>query len=369
MPEVDATADVARLFSGQRLRLAREIRSMTQSDLAADHRVTVTSAAISQFEKGSPKPRQATVEQLAAVLEFPVSFFAVSAMPSSRPGEPLERLDGHGHFRSLRSVSAKQRRESLSVTQLVRDLLYALTRRVRLPEPDVPRARVGEDEIDAVAAEVRRSWKLDDGPIDDVLMAAERHGVVAIRHHICDPVISAYSVPFPERPVLVLPDKGAKRDRDRFSASHEIGHLVLHEPGTSLAPKDVERQAHRFASAFLMPADQIRAELPATLDWVAFIELKQRWQVSIASLLRRSRDLDVLPEDLYTHGMRTINARGWRTNEPGALGAPESPRLLAEAMGAAGMTPDQLADDTGWPRDLVAPILAASTDPRPAVTL
>jgi len=365
-------ADVARLFSGQRLRLARELRGMTQSDLANEPAVDVTSAAISQFENRQAKPREATVEQLAEALGYPIGFFAVTAMPSSRFDDDIERFDGYGHFRSLRSLTAKQRRESLSVTQLARDLVYALAQRVRLPEVAIPRIDadpVQPGETDAAASEVRRAWGVPDGPIADVLLVAERNGLVGMRHRMPTDAVSAYSVPFPECPVLVLREGRAKRDRDRFSTSHEIGHLVLHKPGTSLAPKDVELQADRFASAFLMPADHIQAELPGTLDWVRFIELKQRWQVSIAALIRRARDLGVMSEVTYLQGVRTISARGWRTDEPADLGAPESPRLLAEAVKAAGVSAVELADETGWPVDLVASVLASSGDRRPQLTI
>jgi Zn-dependent peptidase ImmA (M78 family)/transcriptional regulator with XRE-family HTH domain len=374
VPEAVVAADVARLFSGQRLRLAREIRGLSQSDLARDERVDVTSAAISQFEKPASqvKPREATVEQLAEALDFPIGFFAVTAMPSSRPDEDLERLDGYGHFRSLRSLTAKKRREALSVTQLVRDVVYSLAQHVRLPEVAVARVAVNPyrpSDADAAAAHVRQEWALLDGPVPDVLQLAERHGVVAVRHQIDTDAVSAYSVPFPERPVVVMHRRGAKRDRDRFSCSHEIGHLAMHDPGTELAPKDIETQADRFASAFLMPADQIRDELPSTLEWVRFLELKLRWQVSIGALLRRAKDLGVMTDETYLQGVRTMSARGWRTAEPGDLGTPESPRVLARAVAAAGISADALADETGWPSELIAPVLAASTDSRPEVSI
>ncbi len=214
-----------------------------------------------------------------------------------------------------------------------------------------------------------KSGQLPTVPIPDVLQLAERHGVVCVRHEIGTDAVSAYSVPFPERPVVVMHRRGAKRDRDRFSCGHEIGHLAMHDPGTELAPTDVEKQADRFASAFLMPADQISDELPSTLEWVRFLELKVRWQVSIGALLRRSKDLGVMTEETYLQGVRTMSARGWRTNEPGDLGTPESPRVLARSVEVAGVSAEALADETGWPSELIAPVLLASADNRPEVSI
>jgi hypothetical protein len=48
--------------------------------------------------------------------------------------------------------------------------------------------------------------------------------------------------------------------------------------------------------------------------------------------------------------MRTMNARGWRRDEPGSLGLAESPSILNKAMGTAGLQPENVAAETGWPQ-------------------
>jgi Zn-dependent peptidase ImmA (M78 family)/DNA-binding XRE family transcriptional regulator len=368
--EDDAAAGVARLFSPQRLRLAREARSLTQTELS--RRLGTSSAAVSQFEKADAKPSAATVVRLARELSFPVEFFATASSPSSRSDGGLDRLDGYGHFRSLRSVTAKQRREALSVTQLVRDLVDALSRHVRLPDLALPWLPVNADGpvlAEERAAKVRRAWDVPSGPTHDVIQLAERHGVIVARHRIATPAVSAYSVPFPERPVVVLQQRGAKRDRDRLSVSHEVGHLTMHQADKILAPKVVEIQAYRFASAFLMPADEIYGELPSKADWVHLLTLKQRWQVSLSALLRRANDLGVMSDSTYTQAMRTINTRGWRTEEPGDLGAAESPRLLALAIDIAKVDTAALAAETGWPIALIDEVVIASADARPRLSI
>lgn len=363
-------ANVARLFSPQRLRLAREARGLTQTELS--RRLGTSSAAVSQFEKADARPSTATVARLAEVLSFSIEFFATSSSPSSRFDGDLDQFDGHGHFRSLRSLTAIQRRQALSITQLIRDLVDALSRRVRLPDPAVPWSPVNTD-VAALAEEraaiLRQIWNVPPGPLSDVVQLAERHGIVIARHRIETAVVSAYSVPFPDRPVLVLNQHGSKRDRDRFSVSHEVGHLTMHQANKILATKAVEAQAHRFAAAFLMPADEIRDELPSKADWVHLIALKQRWQVSLSALLRRANDLNIMSDSTYTQAMRTISTRGWRTEEPGDLGAPEAPRLLTLAVKAAKVDSTTLATETGWPFALIDDVLAASSDDRPLIDI
>jgi Zn-dependent peptidase ImmA (M78 family) len=99
-----------------------------------------------------------------------------------------------------------------------------------------------------------------------VVSTLERHGIVCARCHAGAHAVDAFSVPFPEWPVTVLGDDKAKRNRERFSAAHELGHLVMHQPEHA-GTKAIESQANRFAAAFLMPADDIRSEPPTTPAW------------------------------------------------------------------------------------------------------
>ncbi|MGO8957896.1 MAG: ImmA/IrrE family metallo-endopeptidase [Streptosporangiaceae bacterium] len=78
--------------------------------------------------------------------------------------------------------------------------------------------------------------------------------------------VDAFSLPFHDRPVIVLGADKNDRARSRFDGAHELGHLVVH--GDQVwGVKEVERQAHAFAAAFLMPAEDIRDELPDRADW------------------------------------------------------------------------------------------------------
>ena len=74
------------LFSARRLRLARESAGLTQTALAGQ--AELTSAAISQFEKGEARPAPQTLQRLAGALGFPVHFFATGTAPSSMDPQP-----------------------------------------------------------------------------------------------------------------------------------------------------------------------------------------------------------------------------------------------------------------------------------------
>jgi Zn-dependent peptidase ImmA (M78 family)/transcriptional regulator with XRE-family HTH domain len=368
LPDAPASANeqARQLFSGERLRLARELRGMSQTELA--RAVGITSAALSQFEqRDGVRPRGQRLASIAAELSLPVEFFA------ARPQDP--ELAHQPFFRSLRSTPAGQRKSARAQAFLVHWLTSALERHVRLPRLELPRHFVGADaereEVEAVAAEVRREWGLPAGRMDHVVRELERHGIVTARLDVGSDSVDAFSVPFPERPVVILGSDKRDSERSRFDAAHELGHLVMHLAADS-GDKRVEQQAHQFAAAFLMPAEDIRDELPAEPDLRHVYHLKGRWGVSMAALLMRARSLGVMSSDDYVRAMKQMSARGWRKSEPGASTPAESPALLVQAvnlMRTQGVALEDLAAEDGLPLDDLNELLGAATDPRPHLEL
>ena len=369
-PGEPAAVEASRLFSAYRLQVARQARGLSKSELSK--KLGISAAALSQFELGQVRPSPGTVQRLSDALDFAPEFFSSTTVMSSSPQAADEVLDSFGHFRSLRSVTAARRRKVLTVAHLLRDVTVFLESQVKLPDLAIPWHPVGSPEaIPEVAAKVRAELGVDHGgPVDNVLRMFERHGVVCARFGLDAVDVSAFSVPLERRAFLVLKGhRQAKVDRDRFSACHELAHLVLHQPGQSLATKDVEREANDFAAEFLMPADVIRSELPSRVEWPQLLQLKQRWGVSMGALLYRAKTLDVMGEAAYMQAMRTMSARGWRHDEPGTISAIESPALLSKAMSIAGLTAPDVAAAIGWPVDMVAELISESRDVRPSIEI
>jgi len=235
---------------------------------------------------------------------------------------------------------------------LIAELVRIIERHARLPAFDIPQRPMeidaSDDDIEAVAQDVRRRWELDDEPIENMVRELERHGAVAVRLRLADDV-DAFSWPQDDRPIVILGTDKDKKDRSRFDAAHELGHLVMHGDHPEPANQALEKQAHRFAGAFLLPADPLAAEWPnGRLSWNALLELKQRWQTSLAALLHRGRNLGLLTDTGYQSAVKYMSRAGWRKTEPGDLGPPERSRLLRRAVTAledAGFTVDDLAEE------------------------
>lgn len=367
-PEV-AVSEVAVLFDRHRLRLARELRGLSQVDLAREVG-SVRAASLSQFEQGHAKPAATTLYRLAVALQVPVTFFAT-------PTRPDRAGTNNGFFRSLRSTPPRERQRALARAELVREIVREIETIVRLPELDVPRSRArvsenaGIEDIEQIAAETRQRWSIPAGPVDDMVLQLERHGIVTTRFDVGHAKIDAFSVPFQDRPIVVLGADKNIRDRSRFDAAHELAHLVLHGEDQAGA-KIIETQANQFAAAFLMPAKDIKDQLPSKADWNHLVRLKAHWHVSIAALLKRASTLKVMSEQTYIQALKTMSVRGWRQTEPGDLGRPEQPILLRRAVEASqsvGVSLSDLARRAGLPENEVYVLVGVEADDRPMVEL
>lgn len=366
-PQLDP-GDIAALFDRARLRMARELRGLTQVQLAREVG-SVTAASVSQFENGHTKPATSTLRRLAVALRVPPTFFAAPARPPAQD-------QVNGFFRSLRSTSPRDRQQALAYVHLARELALELEKHVALPDLNLPRVPIDEGQplqsidIEQAAALVREHWNVPGGPVRDVVRLLEMNGIIVVRFRVSIEKVDAFCVDFPDRPVVALgADKGL-RDRSRFDAAHELGHLVLHGSAGQIGDKSTEGQAHEFSAAFLMPADDIKSELPDRLDWPAFLRLKAKWHVSLAALLVRAKTLGVMSEHTYAQGWKALSARGWRKVEPGPLGNPEVPVLLQRAlelMETTGLSFDDFINRSGLPEADVRALLSRDITERPRV--
>jgi Zn-dependent peptidase ImmA (M78 family)/DNA-binding XRE family transcriptional regulator len=358
----DELLAIRRLFDGHRLELARELRGLLKSELA--EAVNLSASAIGQFEANRSRPNPATIAQLGLALAVPPAFFA-----AGRPSVELAQEDVQ--FRSLRSTSKKDRTQARAQVRLLAEVVAALARLVRFPAVELPEFPPNSSP-EAVAVEVRRLWGLGEGPIADVVRLLERHGVIVVRLEAGTDELDAFSCWIDgERPYVVLTSNKGAADRSRFDAAHELYHLLAHQDASPGDPV-LEKEAQRFAAAFLMPELNMREELPSRVDWRRFAQLKLRWGVSMQALLYRARDLGVIGDDAYRRAMVDMSRRSWRRDEPVTIGDPERPEMLRRAIElvarARNFTIDDLAAEVALPASALEPFrLTLSPETLPEV--
>lgn len=366
---------VAEAFDASRLTQARQLAGLTKKELA--EKVKVTPAAVSQYELGTTRPRPELVLRLAEALGVPIAFFLA--------GRPHARLDASmAHFRSLRATKSYQRAKAISFTEKVWELTHVLEKYVELPPVKITGANLSDNSLRstivrdprAAALELRRLWSLGNGPVSHLVRRMESHGVVVVipPKDKDSSTVDAFSTSMTPRPIVVLTANRADNIyRHRFSAAHELGHLILHN---DVAPGDPqqEREANIFAAEFLTPRDGIAPMLPGRVDLGRLAELQRTWGVSVKSLLYRSRELGLFSDSAATRAYQRLQLI---KDEPGFRGEPsagypgEQPAMLAHAFELAsrnGLTIGDIAEELAWPAAWVRELLGM-THSRPVLTL
>ncbi|MGH9896248.1 MAG: ImmA/IrrE family metallo-endopeptidase [bacterium] len=148
-------------------------------------------------------------------------------------------------------------------------------------------------------------------------------------------------------------------DRIRLTAAHETDHLVRRR-SIHGDLKRIEDEAWSAGAELLMPEAQMRLELrPVTLTRLA--ELKARWGVSMAALVRRAKDLGLITPSQYTYLNIKRRKMGWWETEPGSDQlSPERPRAIRKMFEMVyGENVRKLAAAVGFPVWLVQTLVGA----------
>ncbi|MEE1763559.1 helix-turn-helix domain-containing protein [Streptomyces sp. SP18BB07] len=367
--------DLNRGFEAARLTQARHLAGLTKKQVA--DAIGVTAAAVGQYETGSNKPRPELIGRLATVLDVPATFFLA--------GRAIGTLNASmAHFRALRSTSGAQRNRALGFAGQVWELTHALEKRVQLPLVNLPGFAGGEvhpgtelpAEPIAAARALRQHWALGQGPMGHLVRRMESHGIVVVSPPVDDALskVDAFASAGLPRPLAVITANRADDVyRYRFSAAHELGHLVLHATATGDAQQ--EREADTFAAEFLTPRNSILPVLPRRLDFAQLATLSRTWGVSVHSLVYRCRELGLISDSTASRAYQRL--RGLR-QQPGFSPEPvshfpgEQPIMLRSAFELAdqdtGLTIRDLARELAWKPARVRELLGLP-DTRPVLRL
>ena len=320
--------------------LARESRGWTQSELAL--RLNVKQGTLSKLEAGLIQITEESLHALAAALNFPTSFFVQTGEVHGTGTEAFHQM--YRRRQALPSKLFKQIEANVNITRMNCARMLASVEWV--DGPGIPKLRLEDfgGSPEQIARALRATWVLPSGPIQNVVKTIEDAGGYIVPFDFGTDQVDATSLRYQSMPPLFFVNKNLKGDRQRFTLAHELGHMVMH---SVLPTPDMEKEADRFASEFLMPSSEIAPQL-ARLDLKRAAQLKPVWKVSMAALLYKARTLGKITESQYRYSVTRMSAAGYRTAEPPELDiAPEVPRfhreLIQVHIDRFGYTVDELA--------------------------
>jgi len=139
---------------------------------------------------------------------------------------------------------------------------------------------------------------------------------------------------------------------------------VLHDEASVAAKslsrgKDLEDEADAFAAELLTPSGVIARAMPSRPTLSSLAMLKTQWGVSIKSLIRRARELEVIDQDRAISLYKQISSRGWNRFEPGHVPVekPRAFRKLAEIAYGDPINVGLFAKQRAWSEELAYGVL------------
>ncbi|EKF58026.1 hypothetical protein QWE_18909 [Agrobacterium albertimagni AOL15] len=301
---------------GDLLRLARQLRGYTQKKSAED--LGIAQAVLSRLENGLIEPDADLFIKAANTFQVPVEFFSITDTVYGPPVSVHAMLRGKADVsaRDVDMITAELNVRLMHLRLFLENVDFNPA--MSLPNLDIERYESPEN----VAAIVRAHWKLPRGPIKNLTRILEQAGVIIAESDFHGAGVSGVTFAVPGRPPIILINRGHPADRIRFTLAHELGHLVMHQFPTA----EMEDEANKFASAFLLPAEDAKESFSGrkvTLELLA--SLKKEWRVSMQSLLFCAQRTKVVSDNQAKYLWQQISMRGWRTREPASLDFPHDP--------------------------------------------
>lgn len=301
-------------FNGNRLREARYFRQFSISKLAKT--ANVSKQMISKYEHNESQPSGKTFKNLVTSLKFPLSFFQQ---------KDNFTYDNFGTFyRSRLTSTQSEKKPSEFLKKYLAVLVNFFEDYVNFPY--LEDLELSENP-DIAASQLRKAWNLNNKPISNMLNLLELKGFhlasIKSTSQKVDAFGSQIKVSGCKYYCILIDQDNNSFYRQQFSLAHELGHWALHSKiidPQDLDPqeyRDMENQANAFAASFLLPSKTFSEDIRQhACDLNKYIDLKRKWNVSIASMILRAKYLNIISSKDFIVLQKRMNGRRWKKCEP-----------------------------------------------------
>ncbi|MFN6945068.1 MAG: helix-turn-helix domain-containing protein [Cytophagaceae bacterium] len=312
---------------GERLRSARTMNALSLQDLANKLDKTVSKQALSKYEMNEMKPSNEVFLKLCNALNVRPDYF------TREISVELKNIE----FRKYQRTNEKQ---IDAVREKTKD---HLERYLELEElsglicnfvnPVLATEIKTKEDAEAAAKQLRVGWNLGNNPISNVIEMLEENCVKVFETEAPEE-FDGLSGLVNKMPVIVINtyNREIKPDRKRFTALHELAHLVLNIPEDT-EHKTKEKLCHSFAGAVLFPEEEFRKAFGINRSHINYKELlilKELWGMSAQAMVVRARDLGLI--NSYTYSKFWQEYAKYKKNEPDVFKGEEKSKRFEQLL-------------------------------------
>lgn len=281
-----------------RLREARNMQKLSMDKLIELTDFVVTKQSLSKYERGIMRPHANVLSALAKALDISEDYFLGANIHID---VPMLRATCDGDLQEDELIALESRLSYWAERLLVKERAAGISIEFMNPMDNFQVSSL-EDAIQA-ADLLRQHWHCGDGPIASVLRLFERKGIRILETNLPKGVYGLSTWADKHLPLMILDTRRSKTtvERLRFTAAHELGHLLLSFPSDSNLME--EKLCNKFASFFLFPKsvfiEEMAGEHRDKLMLEELIDLKEVYGVSIAAQVHEAWDIRMISREHY----------------------------------------------------------------------
>ena len=277
----------------KRLKLARQRAGMSQDNLVAAMNKRVSKNAISKYEKGLMLPNSEVLLALAQALKVKTDFFF------RQDRVELPEVKFRKTTKLKKSEEKQLKAQSISYMERYWEIEQLLMRSQTFKNPLAVAGCTSEADARHLALELRKAWNLGLNPVPNVVEMLEHHALKVLVFS-ASPAFDGLSTWVDDVPLIVLNEE-FDAVRKRFTALHELGHLLLPLDRRHITPKEEELFCNIFASELLLPSKKLMENIGRhrrNISINELVELKEYYGISLAAIIYKMQELDILPNQL-----------------------------------------------------------------------
>lgn len=278
----------------QRLKNARVMKGYSMDELVAAMGNSLSKMAISKYEKCQLAPSSTVLISLSKALGQPVDYFF---RPFTMQIESIK-------FRKHKSKLAVKQEESIK--QNISDMFERYITIEEICNASVKfvspfkKPVSSPEQIKETALKLRDYWNIGSDGIINVIDLLEEHGIKVMEIDAPESFDGLSSMVNDLYPVIVL-NKSFPSERKRFTALHELGHLILNFDG-SVSEKDEETFCNLFANEMLILESMFRRIIGDSRREITYPELRAvqiHFGISCDALMYKAKTCGIISGPRY----------------------------------------------------------------------
>ena len=290
-------ADILKTFA-QRLKQARILQKMSMDQLAAKIGGLVTKQAISKYEAAKMMPNSTVLIALATALDVDADYFFRPFTFDLKNFQVSFRKKSDTSAKDVSALKVRIQDEVERYLEVEKILGKENAQIVPLEGETLSTA----EQMRELAIKVRQDWQLGLDAIGNVQDVLEAHGIKVICTEAPKGFDGVSGVVNDKHLVVVLNRTQEHVERRRFTALHELGHLLFNKRFASdITLREKENLCNAFASEMLLPSETLqRIFRPG--EKISTSELRQLqmvYGISIDAIMHKLNEIGIISDSKY----------------------------------------------------------------------